>query len=93
MKQQIRSQQETEVIRVREYQERLEQEIPELKRKDHELKLLSDTKDHIQFLRNYPSLSQLSEPKHPRHRDPSPEVLQRRDSSCVKDQTSSTGRS
>ncbi|XP_034441121.1 tripartite motif-containing protein 16-like [Hippoglossus hippoglossus] len=63
VKQQIRSQQETEVSRVRELQERLEQEITELKRKDHELKQLSDTEDHIQFLHNYPSLS-LSESTH-----------------------------
>ncbi|XP_034430192.1 E3 ubiquitin/ISG15 ligase TRIM25-like [Hippoglossus hippoglossus] len=64
VKQQIRSQQETEVSRVRELQERLEQEITELKRKDHELKQLSDTEDHTQFLHNYPSLSPLSESTH-----------------------------
>ena len=46
VKQQIRSQQETEVRRVRELQKRLEQEITELKRRDHELKQLSDTEDH-----------------------------------------------
>ncbi|XP_067429395.1 uncharacterized protein [Thunnus thynnus] len=62
VKQQIRSQQETEVSRVKELQEKLEQEITELKRKDAELKQLSRTEDHIQFLHNYPSLSQLSEP-------------------------------
>ncbi|XP_034454255.1 tripartite motif-containing protein 16-like [Hippoglossus hippoglossus] len=64
VKQQIRSQQETEVSRVRELQERLEQEITELKRKDHELKQLSDTEDHNQFLHNYSSLSPLSESTH-----------------------------
>ncbi|XP_047195256.1 tripartite motif-containing protein 16-like, partial [Hippoglossus stenolepis] len=64
VKQQIRSQQETEVSRVRELQERLEQEITELKRKDHELKQLSHTEDHTQFLHNYPSLSPLSESTH-----------------------------
>ncbi|XP_053303162.1 E3 SUMO-protein ligase RanBP2 isoform X2 [Pleuronectes platessa] len=57
VKQQIRSQQETEVSRVRELQEKLEQEITELKRKDHELKQLSDTEDNNQFLHNYPSVS------------------------------------
>ncbi|XP_042283755.1 tripartite motif-containing protein 16-like [Thunnus maccoyii] len=60
VKQQIRSQQETEVSRVKELQEKLEQEITELKRKDAELKQLSHTEDHNQFLHNYPSLSQLS---------------------------------
>ncbi|XP_067429025.1 tripartite motif-containing protein 16-like [Thunnus thynnus] len=60
VKQQIRSQQETEVSRVKELQEKLEQEITELKRKDAELKQLSYTEDHNQFLHNYPSLSQLS---------------------------------
>uniref|UniRef100_A0A669CA92 Tripartite motif-containing protein 16-like n=1 Tax=Oreochromis niloticus TaxID=8128 RepID=A0A669CA92_ORENI len=61
VKQQIRSQQETEVSRVTELEEKLEQEITELKRKDAELKQLSHTEDHIQFLHNYPSLSALSE--------------------------------
>ncbi|XP_062262372.1 tripartite motif-containing protein 16-like, partial [Platichthys flesus] len=64
VKQQIRSQQETEVSRVRELQERLEQEITELKRKDHELKQLSDTEDHNQFLHNYSSLSPLNGSTH-----------------------------
>ncbi|CAI5678113.1 unnamed protein product [Oreochromis niloticus] len=61
VKQQIRSQQETEVSRVKELEEKLEQEITELERKDAELKQLSHTEDHIQFLHNYPSLSALSE--------------------------------
>ncbi|KAK5622224.1 hypothetical protein CRENBAI_007650 [Crenichthys baileyi] len=64
VKQQIRSQQETEVSRVKELQEKLEQEITELKRKDAELEQLSNTEDHNQFLHNYPSLSALSESTH-----------------------------
>ncbi|XP_047242411.1 tripartite motif-containing protein 16-like [Girardinichthys multiradiatus] len=64
VKQQIRSQQETEVSRVKDLQEKLEQEITELKRKDAELKQLSTTDDHNQFLHNYPSLSALSESTH-----------------------------
>ncbi|XP_060926374.1 tripartite motif-containing protein 16-like protein [Limanda limanda] len=64
VKQQIRSQQDTEVSRVRELQEKLEQEITELKRKDHELQQLSDTEDHNQFLHDYPSLPPLSESTH-----------------------------
>ncbi|XP_035990457.1 E3 ubiquitin/ISG15 ligase TRIM25-like [Fundulus heteroclitus] len=64
VKQQIRSQQETEGSRVKQLQEKLEQEITELKRKDAELKQLSDTEDHNQFLHNYPSLSALSESTH-----------------------------
>ncbi|XP_067384965.1 tripartite motif-containing protein 16-like [Channa argus] len=64
VKQQIRSQQETEVSRVKELQEKLEQEITELKRKDAELEQLSHTEDHNQFLHNYPSLSKLSESTH-----------------------------
>ncbi|KAM4599364.1 tripartite motif-containing protein 16-like [Fundulus diaphanus] len=64
VKQQIRSQQEAEGSRVKELQEKLEQEITELKRKDAELKQLSDTEDHNQFLHNYPSLSALSESTH-----------------------------
>ncbi|XP_056247539.1 tripartite motif-containing protein 16-like [Seriola aureovittata] len=61
VKQQIRSQQKTEVKRVKELEEKLEQEITELKRNDAELMQLSHTEDHNQFLHNYPSLSRLSE--------------------------------
>ncbi|XP_041847677.1 tripartite motif-containing protein 16-like [Melanotaenia boesemani] len=64
VKQQIRSQQETEMSGVKELQKKLEQEITELKRKDAELKQLSHTEDHNQFLHNYPSLSALSESTH-----------------------------
>ncbi|XP_061587041.1 tripartite motif-containing protein 16 [Cololabis saira] len=64
VKQQIRSQQETEVSRVRELEEKLQQEITDLKRRDAEMKQLRDTEDHNQFLHNYPSLSPLSESTH-----------------------------
>ncbi|KAM4538194.1 E3 ubiquitin/ISG15 ligase TRIM25-like [Fundulus diaphanus] len=64
VKQQIRSQQEAEGSRAKELQEKLEQEITELKRKDATLKQLSGTEDHNQFLHNYPSLSALREPTH-----------------------------
>uniref|UniRef100_A0A668TZ86 RING-type domain-containing protein n=1 Tax=Oreochromis aureus TaxID=47969 RepID=A0A668TZ86_OREAU len=58
VKQQIRCQQESELGLVRELQEKLEQEITELKRMDEELEQLSHT-DHEQLLHNYPSLSYL----------------------------------
>ncbi|KAM9338373.1 uncharacterized protein ABDE67_017931 [Symphorus nematophorus] len=61
IKQQIRSQQETEVSRVKELEEKLQQEITELRRRDTEMKQLAHTNDHIQFLHNYPSLSCLNE--------------------------------
>ncbi|XP_038142075.1 E3 ubiquitin/ISG15 ligase TRIM25-like [Cyprinodon tularosa] len=64
VKQQIRSQQETEVSRVKELQEKMEQEITELKKKEAELKQLLNTEDHNQFLHSYPSLSALSESTH-----------------------------
>ncbi|XP_033988585.1 tripartite motif-containing protein 16-like [Trematomus bernacchii] len=64
VKQQVRSKQETEVSRVKELQEKLEQEIRELKRRDAEMQKLSHTEDHNQFLLNYASLSALSEPTH-----------------------------
>ncbi|XP_037644536.1 tripartite motif-containing protein 16-like [Sebastes umbrosus] len=64
VKQQVRSQQKSEVSRAKELQEKLEQEITELKRRDAELKLLSHTEDHGQFLLDYPSLSPLSESTH-----------------------------
>ncbi|KAM9349525.1 tripartite motif-containing protein 16-like [Symphorus nematophorus] len=44
-----------------ELQEKLEQEITELKRKDAELEQLSHTEDHIEFLNKYPSLLRASE--------------------------------
>ncbi|XP_033949025.1 tripartite motif-containing protein 16-like [Pseudochaenichthys georgianus] len=62
VKQQVRSQQETEVSRVQDLQEKLEQEISELTRRDAELQKLSHAEDHTHFLLNYASLSALSEP-------------------------------
>ncbi|XP_037533117.1 tripartite motif-containing protein 16 [Nematolebias whitei] len=64
MKQRIRSQKEYEVRRVRKLQEKLEQEITELKRKDAELEQLSHTQDHNHFLHNYQSVSALGESPH-----------------------------
>ncbi|XP_014881483.1 E3 ubiquitin/ISG15 ligase TRIM25-like [Poecilia latipinna] len=64
VKQQIRSQQETEVSQVKDVQEKLEQEITELKRKDAEQEQLSHTEHHPQFLLNYPSLPALRESTH-----------------------------
>ncbi|KAM9392732.1 tripartite motif-containing protein 16-like [Pholidichthys leucotaenia] len=64
VKQQVRSQQETEVSQVSDLQEKLEQEIAELKRKHGELERLSRTEDPIQFLHSYPSLSALRESPH-----------------------------
>ncbi|XP_059214536.1 tripartite motif-containing protein 16-like [Centropristis striata] len=61
VKRQVRSQQKTEMSRVKELQEKLQQEIRELKREDAELKNLSHIEDHNQFLHSYPSLSALSE--------------------------------
>ncbi|XP_078028741.1 tripartite motif-containing protein 16-like [Epinephelus lanceolatus] len=60
VKQQIRSQQKTQVSRAKELEEKLQQEITELQRKDTELEKLSRTEDHLHFLNNYPSLSRLS---------------------------------
>uniref|UniRef100_A0A3B4FK82 RING-type domain-containing protein n=1 Tax=Pundamilia nyererei TaxID=303518 RepID=A0A3B4FK82_9CICH len=59
VKQKIRSKQKTEQTRVKELQEKLEQEISELRRKDTELEQLSLTEDHIHFLNNFSSLSHL----------------------------------
>ncbi|XP_068423359.1 tripartite motif-containing protein 16-like [Clinocottus analis] len=64
VKQQVRSQQRSEVSRVRELQEKLEQEITELKRNDAELQKLSHTEDLNQFLLGYPSLPPLTESTH-----------------------------
>ncbi|XP_076004396.1 tripartite motif-containing protein 16-like [Genypterus blacodes] len=64
VKQHIRSQQKAEVSRAEELQEKLEQEITELRRKDAVLQQLSHTEDHIQFLQSYSSLPDLSESTH-----------------------------
>ncbi|XP_005470547.2 tripartite motif-containing protein 16 [Oreochromis niloticus] len=61
LKQQIRSKQKNELNRVGELQEKLQQELAELKRKGAELEQLSGTQDHIHFLHSYPLLSSLSE--------------------------------
>ena len=60
VRQQVRSQQKSEVSRVKELQEKLQQEITDLRKKDTELEQLSHTEDHTQFLQNYPSLSNLA---------------------------------
>ncbi|XP_062301264.1 tripartite motif-containing protein 16-like [Scomber scombrus] len=57
VKQQIRSQQETEVNHVKDFQKKLQQEITQLKMKDSELEKLSCTDDHTRFLQKYPFLS------------------------------------
>ncbi|XP_058482840.1 tripartite motif-containing protein 16-like [Solea solea] len=64
LKQQIRSQQETEVSRVKDVEEKLQQEFTELKKREAELKKLSLTHDHNQFLLSYCSLSALSPSTH-----------------------------
>ncbi|XP_040012486.1 tripartite motif-containing protein 16-like [Xiphias gladius] len=61
VKQQIRSRQKTEVSQAKKLQEKLQQQIAELRRKDAELELLSHTEDHTQFLHNYTLLSRVSE--------------------------------
>ncbi|XP_029303939.1 tripartite motif-containing protein 16-like [Cottoperca gobio] len=63
VKQEIRSQQKTQVSQAEEFEEKLQQEITELRRKDTELQQLSHTEDHLHFLNNYPSLSRVSESK------------------------------
>ncbi|XP_039888603.1 E3 ubiquitin/ISG15 ligase TRIM25-like [Simochromis diagramma] len=60
VKQKIRSKQKTEQNRVKELQEKLEQEIRDLRRRDTALQQLSLTEDHLHFLKNYSSLSHQS---------------------------------
>ncbi|XP_078143701.1 tripartite motif-containing protein 16-like [Centroberyx gerrardi] len=61
VKEQMRSRQKGIVSRAKDLQEKLKQEIAELRRKDAELEQLSHTEDHIHFLQRYTSLSRLSE--------------------------------
>ncbi|XP_005755311.1 E3 ubiquitin/ISG15 ligase TRIM25-like [Pundamilia nyererei] len=59
-KQKIRSKQKAEQDRVKELQDKIEQEIRDLRRRDTALQQLSLTEDHLHFLKNYSSLSHLS---------------------------------
>ncbi|XP_051742745.1 E3 ubiquitin/ISG15 ligase TRIM25-like [Ctenopharyngodon idella] len=52
----IRDQERAAVSPAEEQLERLEQEITDLRRRDAELKQLSDTQDHVHFLQSLPSL-------------------------------------
>ncbi|XP_078143761.1 E3 ubiquitin/ISG15 ligase TRIM25-like [Centroberyx gerrardi] len=61
VKEQIRSRQKAEASRAEELQEKLKQEIAELRRKDAELEQLSHTEDHTHFLQRYTSISRLNE--------------------------------
>ncbi|XP_022043664.2 tripartite motif-containing protein 16-like [Acanthochromis polyacanthus] len=63
VKQQIRSKQTDEVRKVRDLEEKLKQELVELRRISSELEQLSQTEDHIQFLHDYPLMSNLSDSK------------------------------
>ncbi|XP_029975793.1 tripartite motif-containing protein 16-like [Salarias fasciatus] len=64
VKRQLRSQQQTAVSGLKELEEKLQQEIAELNRKDVQLEQLAHTEDHTQFLHSYTSVSALSEPTH-----------------------------
>ncbi|XP_028305285.1 E3 ubiquitin/ISG15 ligase TRIM25-like [Gouania willdenowi] len=64
LEKEVRSKQQTEVSAVRALQEKLEQEISELKKRDAELQQLSHTEDHIQFVLSYSSLSAFSVSTH-----------------------------
>ncbi|XP_058484572.1 tripartite motif-containing protein 16-like isoform X2 [Solea solea] len=64
VKLQIRCRHDTEVRRVTGAEVKLRQEITELKKREAELKQLSLTHDHNQFLLNYHSLSALSPSTH-----------------------------
>lgn len=64
VQQQIRIQQETETRRVKELEEKLQNEIAKLKKKDSELKQLSYTEDHHRFLLTFYSLSALGKSTH-----------------------------
>ncbi|XP_030592369.1 tripartite motif-containing protein 16-like [Archocentrus centrarchus] len=61
VKQQIRSRQKSAVSHVNELQEKLQQKISELSRRNTELEQLSHTEDPTQFLHNYTLLPRLGE--------------------------------
>uniref|UniRef100_A0A8B9GYN1 B30.2/SPRY domain-containing protein n=1 Tax=Astyanax mexicanus TaxID=7994 RepID=A0A8B9GYN1_ASTMX len=61
VKELIRAQEKTELSLAEDLLKKLEQEIADLRSRDAELKQLSQTEDHIQFLQSYQSLSIPSE--------------------------------
>lgn len=61
VKQKIRTEQDGHLSQLKELQEKVGQEIAKLKRKDAQLKTLSTTEDHVQFLHDYAPLSDLGE--------------------------------
>ncbi|KAM9332822.1 tripartite motif-containing protein 16-like [Pholidichthys leucotaenia] len=58
---QIRSQQHNEISQLKELQEKIQQDIAELKQKITEVEQLSLTENHVQFLHTYSLLSHLSD--------------------------------
>ncbi|XP_032426713.1 tripartite motif-containing protein 16-like [Xiphophorus hellerii] len=77
VKQQIRSRQESEVNKVKELQEALEEEIRDLRRRAAMVEELQQTSDHIRFLQNYGSLDRLGEASDPTRIDGQPESFRR----------------
>lgn len=77
VKQQIRSRQESEVNKVKELQEALEEEIRDLRRKAAMVEEVQQTSDHIRFLQNYGSLDRLGEASDPTRIDGQPESFRR----------------
>ncbi|KAB5539712.1 hypothetical protein PHYPO_G00092220 [Pangasianodon hypophthalmus] len=59
----IRAQEKTELDQAAGLQEQLEQEIAELKKRDTELELLSDTEDHVYFLQKFQTVCSTSKAK------------------------------
>uniref|UniRef100_A0A8C5DEZ4 B box-type domain-containing protein n=1 Tax=Gouania willdenowi TaxID=441366 RepID=A0A8C5DEZ4_GOUWI len=80
VKKEVRFKQQTEVNAVKVFREKLEQEISELKKRDAELKKLSHTDDHIQFLLSFSSLSELSVSTHS-------SIIHRHPGSCFEEVT------
>uniref|UniRef100_A0A3B3DMX8 E3 ubiquitin/ISG15 ligase TRIM25-like n=1 Tax=Oryzias melastigma TaxID=30732 RepID=A0A3B3DMX8_ORYME len=60
VEQKVKSYQMEEVRKVEELQEKMQQEITKLRKTEAELDQLSSTEDHLHFLNNYSSLSDLS---------------------------------
>lgn len=63
MQQQVRVTQQAEVMRVREHQKKLENEIAELEKRDAELENILHTPDSKEYFHNFSSLTQVELPK------------------------------
>ncbi|KAL0984422.1 hypothetical protein UPYG_G00141260 [Umbra pygmaea] len=85
LKERIRAQEKAEVSWAEGLLEQLEQEVSELRRRDVELKQVSQTEDHIQFLQVLPSISVYREASFDHVKESVSELNDRLQDACKKE--------